>query len=159
MVKKWNTYCQSLGQFGSKFVPDNCHNVLQWYISKANFQIGFPSSEQIQSISKRDLTSEWNRENKQYLSFWNSPKSSDVLNSNKILPVRNSLIPAGQKQNKNKNKKTGRGNQFVLLKTKQLALGTSGSPKCVHFIVDVLKNNYNPSRDALFLLNSWIYKL
>lgn len=122
--KKWNTYCQSLGQFGSKFVQDNCHNVLKWYISKAIFQIDFPSSEQIQSISKRDLNSEWNRENKQYLSFWNSPKSSYVLNPNKILPMRNSLIPAGQKRG---------GNQLILLKTKQLALGRRGSPKMCSF--------------------------
>lgn len=40
--------------------------------------------------------------------------------------MRNSLIPAGQK------KKKGRGNQFILLKTKQLAL-RSGSPKMCSF--------------------------
>ena len=70
--------------------------------------------------------------------------------------MRNSLIPAGQKQKQKQTKKqnTGRGNQFILLKTKQLALGRSGYPKCVHFRVDVLENNYNPSQDALFLLNS-----
>lgn len=50
-----STYCQSLRQRGSKLVQDNGHDVLKWHISKAIFQVDFPSSEQVQSISKGDL--------------------------------------------------------------------------------------------------------
>lgn len=42
--------------------------------------------------------------------------------------MRNSLIPAGQKKGGG-----GSGNQLILLKTKQLALRRSGSPKMCSF--------------------------
>lgn len=132
MEIKWNTHCQSLGQFGSKFIQDDCYNVFKWYISKAIFQIDFPSSEQIQSISKRDLNSEWNGKGSQYLSLWNPAKSSQVLSLNKILPVRNSLT---------KKKQTTKKINFHFLKLNNQHQEEAAVQKCVHFRVDVLKNS------------------
>lgn len=74
---KEDTYCQSLRQRGSELIQNDGHNVFKRHISKAIFQIDLPSSEQVQSISKGDLGSEWNRETDQFL-LLPGPETSNV---------------------------------------------------------------------------------
>lgn len=74
---KGDTYCQSFRQRGSELIQDDGHDVFQRHVSKAIFQIDFPSPEQVQSVSKGDLGSEWNRETDQCL-LLGGPETSNV---------------------------------------------------------------------------------